>query len=127
MKEEKLRILKMVEEGKITAEEAERLLAALEKPQVSGTKAGWLKVRVWEKGKEVVKVNVPISLVKAALRLGGRFDFVPREVGERLKEHGVNLSSVEDFEELLDAIGDNIPYKLVEVEDEDERVEVVIE
>lgn len=123
MRDERIRILKMVEEGKITAEDAERLLSAIEKNE--GKKARWLKVRIWEEGKEVFKINIPISLLKSMVKLGERF--VSKDVEERLKKHGVDISSLEDIEEVLDTIDDNVPYKLIECEDEDEGIEIIIE
>ena len=48
--EERLQILKMVQEGKVTAEEGARLLEAVEAPdtgvETSGQPARWLRIRV---------------------------------------------------------------------------------
>jgi len=68
MKEEKLRILKMVEEGKITADEASRLLEALQKtdkrPSERDLKRRWLKVQVTKDGEQKVNLRVPLALLK---------------------------------------------------------------
>ena len=62
--EERLKILKMIEEGKITAEEGTRLLGALNKQKKRPSAPGeggprWLRVRVLDlrTGKETVRVK----------------------------------------------------------------------
>ncbi|MBD3366633.1 MAG: hypothetical protein GF405_00495 [Candidatus Eisenbacteria bacterium] len=68
MKEEKLRILKMVEDGKISADEAARLIEALDKsdnkPTERDLKRRWLKVQVTKDGEQKVNLRVPLALLK---------------------------------------------------------------
>lgn len=120
--EERLKILKMVEEGKISADEAARLLGALSKsrserqqPAATG-EARWLRVRVTdlEGDKAVVNVNLPISLVNVGLRLGARF--VPEVEGV-------------EMEELAEALRLGLTGKIIDVVDETEgqHVEVYLE
>jgi len=81
--EERMQILKMIEEGKISAEEGAKLLQALagksEKRRTSSTLAGsearWLRVRVTDldTGRNTVNVNIPMSLVTVGLKMGARF------------------------------------------------------
>jgi hypothetical protein len=88
--EERLQILKMVAEGKISAEDAAQLLEALEEgdkpsngrteptppdPQVLGRAPRWLRVRVTDSdtGRSRVNVRLPISMVKIGLKMGTRF------------------------------------------------------
>ena len=120
-KKERVKILKMIEEGKITAEEGAKLLAALSrgKEAQSGlqvSEAKWLRVRVSEldTGKTTVNVNLPIGLVEVGLRMGARF--VPDMEGIEL-------------EELSDALRQGMTGKIVDVVDEDEgqRVEIYFE
>ena len=67
---EKMQILTMVKEGKITTEEGVKLLDALDNNDIASnntnlsTKAKWLKVRVFDP-EDSTKVNVtlPISLI----------------------------------------------------------------
>jgi len=121
VQQEKLQILKMLEDGKITAEEASRLLAAVDDPvaTASGGGAKWFRVRVLDidTGKAKVNVNLPIALVEAGLDFG--LKFVP---------DGVMRGNV-DIRQIVDAIKHGAVGKLVEVEDEDEaiRVEIVVE
>jgi hypothetical protein len=83
--EERLRILKMVEDGKISAEDAAKLLAALAEsrkpppppsppPGASG-EARWFRVRVTatRTGRAKINANVPTGLVYVGIRIGARF------------------------------------------------------
>jgi hypothetical protein len=84
--EERLKILKMVQEGKISAEEGINLMDTLrdsdqrEKKNISEAKfsrktARWFRVRVTDRITDKVKVDIrlPISVVKAGSKLGARF------------------------------------------------------
>jgi len=119
--EERLRILKLVEEGKITAEEEAQLLSALNKGGrkrggVSESDSRWLRVRVTDlhSGKPAVNVTLPLSLVNVGLRVGARF--VP-------DVEGIDLTSV------ADALQQGVTGKIMDVIDEDEgqRVEIYVE
>jgi len=119
--DERLKILKMVEEGKISPEEAARLLSALSKAErrraaASPGEGRWLRVRVTDvdSGKTAVNVNLPVSLVNVGLRMGARF--VP-------EMEGVNMT------ELDDAIRKGLTGKIIDIVDEQEgqRVEVYVE
>ncbi len=140
MREEELKILRMLEEGKITAEQAEKLLEALrkpeEEPETKPRRARWLRIRVYENGREKPKVNinVPLGLVKALSKLGVKFmDKVPDRVREKLEQQGVDfdLNSItpEQIDELTNSLTSEGPLKLVDVDDteEGEKVEIVIE
>jgi DNA-binding transcriptional ArsR family regulator len=100
---ERLKILEMLEQGKISAEEAASLLRALEGSQRAASSIP-------------AKVNVilPLSLVGAGLRMAERF--APEFEGFDLQE----------LEELLATGADG---KIVEVMDEqdNERVEIFVE
>ena len=129
MSEEKLRILRMLQEGKITVDEAVRLLAALgapgkeEGPRASGAttargRTPWLRIKVSnrETGRTIVNVNLPLSLLGVALGIARRFAHVPE------------LEKI-DIDEILAAVREGSPGKIIEVEDEDDgdRVEISIE
>jgi SHOCT-like domain len=127
--EERLKILKMIQEGKITAEEGVKLMEALESSKaVSGTGlplegvAGggkgnrWFRVRVTELGTGKTRVNVrlPVNLINAGLKMGARFS--PEVQGL-------------DMEQLKQYIQSGETGKIVDVYDDDdgEHVEVFIE
>jgi len=121
--EERMKILKMIDEGKITAEEGARLLAtlsesrrpAVRKPamQTSYGGARWLKVRVTDMatGKAKATVNLPLGLVDAGLNIASKY---APEVA---------------FDELVEAINAGAEGKIIDVYDEEdgEHVEIFIE
>jgi hypothetical protein len=119
--EERLRILKLIEEGKITAEEGARLLEALNKgsrrqASASETESRWLRVRVTDlrSGKPALNVTLPLSLVNVGLRVGARF--VP-------DVEGIDLANV------ASALQQGVTGKIMDVVDDDEgqRVEIYVE
>jgi hypothetical protein len=126
--EERMQVLKMVQEGKITAEEGAKLLGALD--ENSGRDAGkekagdgsrrWFRVRVTDlkTGKRKMNVNMPLGLVDVGLRMAMKFG--PR--------NGVDLSGV-DLNELMGMVRSGAEGRLVEVEDEEdgERTEVFVD
>jgi hypothetical protein len=121
--DERLKILRMLEEGKITAEEATTLLRALEgsrraSPGVSGPggENRYLRVQVTDltSGTGKVNVTVPIGLVSVGLRMAERF--APDFEGF-------------DLQELSQQIVSGMTGKIVEVvnEEDSERVEIYVE
>ncbi len=125
--EEKIKILKMIEEGKITSAEGEKLLAAMEdrntkieKQKIDGAPK-WLKIKVLEDkedGKKTkVNVNVPIAIVETGLKIGKGFD-------DNLDKA---LNGV-DFNDIMEMIKNGAEGKIVDIEtDEGETVEIYIE
>ena len=131
MNENRRQILDMLAAGKITADEAERLLAALDTPQASGEFTGktsngatvktcskYLRVLVEAdeastglKGTTTVNVRVPMQLLRAGVRLAS---LIPQQahgqLDEALSKHGVpiTLSQIkpENLEELIDHLDD---------------------
>ncbi len=127
MEDERFEILKMVQEGKITAEEGVKLLEALEPdidegPVSPAARARWMRVRVTDTatGKPKVAVNLPLGILNWALRVGSKFASIG---GVDLNGMGVNL------EELGAALTQGFTGKFVDVVDEasGEHVEVIIE
>lgn len=132
MNEHRRQILEMLAAGKITADEAERLLAALEPDagattsaagaKESGTapksRAKYLRVLVEAdeqmtgmKGQTTVNVRVPMQLLRAGVRLAS---LIPQQAHQQLDEalsrHGVpvTLSQIkpENLEEIVDHLED---------------------
>ena len=122
MSEERRRILDMLASGKITVDEAEKLLAALsaqgeETREAFSSKSGckYLKILV-EPGphsvdKEKVNIRVPLKLIRAGLKWAA---FVPKEaqskVSEALNEKGIGMDwqkiTPEDLEEIITQLDD---------------------
>jgi hypothetical protein len=120
--EERMKILKMIEEGKITAEEGTRLLSAVAKqnkrtPERREGRPQWLRVRVLDlhTGKESVRVNLPLSLVNVGMKMGARF--IPDAEQDIV------------MEDLAEALQQGMVGKIVDVVDEEEgqRVEIFVE
>ena len=120
--EERIKILKMIEEGKITAEEGAKLLAALSESHKTTRKvslrgagggARWLRVRVTDMatGKSKATVNLPLGLVDAGLNIASQY------------APGIA------FDELVEAIDAGAEGKIIDVLDEEdgEHVEIFIE
>lgn len=121
-REEKIQILKMVEEGKITVEDGVELLDALGEnfPINNKTKnPKWLKIKVYDPDDDT-KVNVvlPITFINLGMKFAYKFS-------PELKDTGLDE---DDFKELFDAIKNGAEGKLVDVESENgEKVEIVVE
>ena len=123
MNENRRQILDLLAAGKVTADEAERLLVALEDPASEAndagepqpkTKAKYLRVLVeanQKGGPATVNVRVPIQLLRAGVRLAS---LIPAQAHEHLDEalsrHGVPLTlsqiKPENLEELIDHLED---------------------
>jgi hypothetical protein len=121
--EERLKILKMLEDGKITPDEASTLLRALDGGRrtasagpTPSSESRFLRVQVTDldSGKAKVNVTIPIGLVNVGLRMAERF--APEFEGF-------------DMEELEELITSGAIGRMVEVVDEEdrERVEVYVE
>ena len=123
--EERLQILKMIEEGKISAAEGAELLRALDikgdKPQAPEPLKGasaprWFRVRVTDvnTGRNKVNINIPMGLVNVGIKMGARF--APEIEGEQL-------------ENILEAVRSGQHGKVMDITDEEdgERVEIFVE
>jgi hypothetical protein len=127
--EERMRILMMIQEGKISASEGARLIEALDELKApsppshpspgrvsSGKKPHYLRVLITDtdSGKTRVNVRLPVSLVNSGLRMGARF--APEIEGLDMEDLNAWLNSGE--------VG-----QIVDIFDEDdgEHVEVFLE
>lgn len=117
--EERMAILRMIEDGKITATEGARLLAALDKSRDGDSEthaesgsARFFRVRVTDSmtGQQKVGVNIPIGLVNFGLR------FVPSSAHEHVQT-------------IRKALDSGMSGRIVDVVDDDDgqRVEIFIE
>ncbi|BDZ71782.1 SHOCT-like domain-containing protein [Methanobacterium petrolearium] len=120
IKEERMQILEMVEDGKINPSEAEELLDALGGDQEEinpKTDAKWLKIRVRTMDDNPkVNVNIPISLVDVGLKLAKKFD-------PKMEEAGLDQI---DLDEIVEAVKSGAKGKIVDVEDEENQTRVNI-
>lgn len=122
MNEEKMRILRLLEEKKISSSEAMGLLEALGKAPSSdggGKKGRVLRIRVYEGGSAEPKVNVNVPLGWAKFMA----PFIEGKIGARLAEKGYNV----DLGKIQEAIENQEPMKIVDVQDGGDKVEIFIE
>jgi hypothetical protein len=124
--EERMKILKLIEEGKISADEGSKLLSALSdsrrgiptppRPSGIGGRARWLRVRVTDTrtGRSKASVQIPLALVDAGMKIGAHF---APEV------EGVDMSNV------MEALRAGVTGKIIDVVDEEdgEHVEIFVE
>jgi hypothetical protein len=101
MSEDRKRVLEMLANGKLTVEEAERLLAALgvappPEGAVPPAKEGrYFRIVVTKKAHEGagknVDIRIPLSLVKGGMRLGAMIPGCGEAVTEQLRRKGIDL------------------------------------
>lgn len=121
LNEERMQILKMIEEGRVSSSEGLELINSLESQDnliVKKKEAKWLRVRVVsEKDKKAnVKVNIPLSLIDLGLKLGTAY-------APELKNSGLDKI---DIQEIIDAVKNGAEGKIVEVEDEETNTKVEV-
>ncbi len=135
MSDEKLKILKMLEDGKLTAEQAATLLSAITEPNTtaeSATKVNINKVELeqkWETenmaenpfpGQKMllirvlsaegdrVKVNLPLNFVKGIIKATGKMPYINAEM------EGVDVNAL--METIVAAIDQDLTGRFVDVE-----------
>ena len=123
--DERMLILKMIEEGTVSADEGARLLSSVDRgsekpskqlvPRAKGS-GKWFRVRVTDTrtGKNKATVSLPLALMDWGLRVGAHF---APEVG--------NV----DLGELSEILSEGMEGKIVDVVDEEdgEHVEIYID
>ncbi|MGC5321591.1 SHOCT-like domain-containing protein [Micromonospora arida] len=140
MTEQRKDILDMLVAGKITAEEAEQLIAALERDQTPATvghdarpkgKVKYLRVVVdaTDNGEPSrVNVRVPLQLLRAGVRLAA---LIPPQAlvkaNASLSESGVPIDLTQLKPEQLEALVEHLDDMTVEVDSPDATVRVFCE
>jgi DNA-binding transcriptional ArsR family regulator len=145
MSEERREILKMLAEGKITVNEAEKLLAALgeqaqpkradgaddETPAVGKKRPKYLRITVQPKGthgstKNPVNIKVPLFLVKTGLKFSSALPEHAREKIERaLGEKNIDLGKLDGA--AIDELAAGLSELSIDVDDDDEHVRIFCE
>ena len=144
MSEQRKKILQMLAEGKINADDADRLLAALEsKTEPSPEEAGPETGRQTKKGKpnflyisvhggpeghrkhENVDIKIPIILLKAGVKLGS---LVPEKTRNKfhshLSEHGLDLDLNNLDSEKLDILIQALAESSIDIVADNEVVSI---
>lgn len=125
MNEETMKILKMLEEGKIDAEKARDLMDAVQANRVMETAVTpsdnmnkMLKIRVNSQKGDNVNINIPVKVVKV---LGTAIKRIPSVQGVE------GLEDI-DIQAILQAVSEGLDGKIVDVKTEEgDIVEVVVE
>jgi len=115
MSEERKKILEMLAGGKISADEAERLIAALETAENREREAGGSSVKsaslrylrvVVDDTEHRVNIRVPMKLIRAGIKLSA---LIPQQAVDAAKdEYGIDLSQItpENLDEIVDSLRD---------------------
>jgi hypothetical protein len=120
MNEERKKVLEMLAEGKITAEDAERLLDKMGDGEAGKSSASdssasdrgdrpsklkFLRVLVDSSDGDKVNIRVPLALIGTGVKLAA---VLPKDVNDKLGAQGVDLSKLSelDAEELKEALRD---------------------
>jgi len=124
MNEERIKILKMLSDGKITAEEASQLLETMDEVKKSTAvqterKGKLLKIRVYEDNlnEPKVNINIPLPWIK------GLGSFILPKIEAKLKAKGHPV----DMKEVMNNIASGRTQKIVDVKDGDDKVEIWVE
>ena len=136
MNDNRRQVLDLLSQGKITADEAERLIAALERgvaPAARDSSAvKYLRVLVdandEHEGPTKVNVRVPVQLLRAGVRLTGVIPSRARDqVNEALRKEGIefdiNNLTPENLEDMIEQLRD----LSVDVDNERAKVRVFCE
>lgn len=116
------RVLRLVSEGRLTADEAGPILDSLEATQAGSARAAAaasdppvgdaparaLRVEITDRGRTVVNLRVPLSLGRAAIN---RVPGISEMMSERIRE----------------AIAAGIKGPIIDIDDEGDRVKISIE
>jgi len=139
--EQRKEILQMLAEGKVTAEEAEQLIAALERDQPAPAAPGsdvrpkgkpkYLRVMVDATDEGVasrVNIRVPLQLLRAGVRLAA---LIPAqalgEANAELSRSGVPVDLTQLKPEQLEALVEHLDDMTVEVDQPDTKVRIFCE
>jgi hypothetical protein len=145
MNEHRRQILQMLSEGKISANEAERLIAAMEAPPSFSTfsdtessgagkpRPKYLRVVVdseedgGHEGPTKVNVRIPMLLLRAGVRLAG---LIPapalRRANEAMQEQGVPIDLTQIKPENLEELVEHLNDLTVDVDQKDANTKVKV-
>lgn len=141
MSDQRKQILQMLAEGKITADEAERLLSALESNSggesagtdlaaSKGSKPKFLHIKVEAEpgshhGHENVDIKIPLMLIKAGMKLGS---LVPENAKSKINAHlgekGFNIDLNQLDSEQIDVILQALTESSIDVDSDKEKVRI---
>ncbi|MEA3266340.1 MAG: hypothetical protein U9P42_05285 [Candidatus Fermentibacteria bacterium] len=114
MSDSRMKILEMLSEGKITADEASSLLEkvstsenvtseSVESIEPVHTSPRYLRVVVDSADGDKVNIKVPMSLIRTGIKLSA---LLPADAADAIKEQGIDLTMLKDLpgDELIQAL-----------------------
>lgn len=148
MSEERMQILKMLAEGKITTEQAEKLLDAIgeksqeakpaaseEKPEskeepASGEKPKCLRIMVTGKhgDSDNVNIRIPLQLIRAGVKMKSLLPFEVREkLSNKMKINNVDWDIKNMDEESMNGFFKSLKEMSIDIDEDDETVRIFCE
>ena len=138
MSEDRRRILAMLAEGKVTTEEAERLLSALDRPTPqaipdSASPRRYLRVEVdaHDDGRNSptrVNIRVPMNFLRAGVRLASVIPPAARDkVNAAMARNGIPFDVEHIKPETLEALVEQLGEFLIDVDEKDAKVRIYCE
>ncbi len=103
--EEVKRILKMVEEGKLSPDEGAKLIEALENKSETRRKGKFLRIQVYSSDGDEINLKIPLRLLKFAK------NFIPKRYHNISVGDEIELNLAELIEEVGDEVGDFLDMK----------------
>lgn len=119
MEQDKLKVLELLEEGRISSAEALELLEAMDAAPGAGGERVSLRVRVYGRGSPEPRANIKVPLAWAKFLA----PFIEGKIAGDLAAKGHAL----DTAKIHDAVQAGRPASLVDVRDGGDRVEIFIE
>lgn len=126
MKEETLRVLKMVEEGKLSAEKATELLSAMDVKEEKSVnisdvyKKKMLTIKVDSGDGDKVNINLPVNVISSILKATGKLP---------IKMNGMDNVNIEEITQVVaSALENETLGNIVDVQSADgDVVKIIIE
>ena len=141
------RVLDLVAQGKITVDEAQQLLSAIDAPAAKAEasapaaaaeesdkpKAQWLRIAIHKTGKDGhrdkdVNIRVPIAIVKSGLRLGALIPgLAGDQVAARMREKGLDVDFTKLDAAAIDSVLKSLDDTHIDIDDGRAQVRITCE
>ena len=151
MSDDTRRILDLLAQGKVTVDEADKLIDAITGPAAQPaetaaagggdrSKRRWIRINVFKPAREgkqdkEVNIRVPIAVVRGGMRLGSIIaTFAGEKAAQRMKERGIDLDLTKingDFSQMngdeFDAFMKSLDDMNIEIDDGKSQVRITCE
>ena len=143
MSDETRRVLDLLAQGKITVEEADKLIVAIGRAQApdAGTPAGasqataeprYLRINVQRTGAsgrpdKDVNIRVPLAMVRGGMRLGSLIPGFNERIESRLRERGVNIDLSKVDAQTIESLLKDLGQLNIDVNEGDKQVRITCE